>query len=74
LGKIKIQPFSEEILKKAEDKTTELLELYSSDPIFKEVYDEWKNFKSRIRRGASHFCNEYKYLDKQGAIKGRIEK
>jgi len=24
--------------------------------------------------GASQLCNEYKYLDKKGAIKGRIEK
>ena len=29
---------------------------------------------SWYKGGASHFCNEYKYLDKKSAIKGRIEK
>jgi len=42
--------FNNDVLKAAEEQTKVLLELYAEqDPVFKEVYDEWRNFKDKIR-------------------------
>ncbi len=49
-GRIKLVRFSDQILREAQGKTDELLKLYSSNTIFKEVYDEWNSFKNKIRK------------------------
>jgi TRAP-type mannitol/chloroaromatic compound transport system substrate-binding protein len=47
---IQLLPFDDEVLKAAEKETKALLELYAkNDSVFKEIYDEWLNFKDRIR-------------------------
>ncbi|AFY47355.1 TRAP-type mannitol/chloroaromatic compound transport system, periplasmic component [Nostoc sp. PCC 7524] len=49
LGRIKLVRFSDPILQEAENKTNELLKIYSSNAVFKEIYEEWNSFKTRIR-------------------------
>jgi TRAP-type mannitol/chloroaromatic compound transport system substrate-binding protein len=47
---VELLRFSNQILKAAEEQTKQLLDLYAQqDRVFKEVYDEWRNFKERIR-------------------------
>lgn len=47
---VKLRRFDTEILDKAKNTTIELLELYANDAkIFKDIYEEWLNFKSRIQ-------------------------
>ena len=49
-GDITLSKFSPQILQATQTKTQELLEYYASkDDLFKEVYNEWKSFKRRIR-------------------------
>jgi TRAP-type mannitol/chloroaromatic compound transport system substrate-binding protein len=47
---IKLLRFSDDILKAAEEQTKAILDLYAKqDEVFKEVYDEWLDFKDKIR-------------------------
>ena len=47
---VELVQFSSEILKAAQKETETLLNLYAKqDPVFKEIYDEWRNFKEQIR-------------------------
>ncbi|NES67313.1 MAG: ABC transporter substrate-binding protein, partial [Okeania sp. SIO2D1] len=47
---VKFKRFDTNILTKAESTTEELLNLYANqDKEFKDIYEEWLNFKSRIR-------------------------
>lgn len=47
---VELVRFSSEILKAAQKETETLLDLYAKqDPVFKEIYDEWRNFKEQIR-------------------------
>ncbi|NEN88336.1 MAG: ABC transporter substrate-binding protein [Okeania sp. SIO3H1] len=48
---VKLKRFDTNILEKAESTTKELLDLYANqdEEIFKDIYEEWLNFKSRIR-------------------------
>lgn len=49
-GKITLVRFNDKVLQHAQSSTNQLLNIYSSkDEIFKEVYDEWTNFKNMIR-------------------------
>lgn len=49
-GELKVLRFGDEILRAAEAQTKSLLDYYASgNDIFKEVYEEWKNFKEQIR-------------------------
>jgi TRAP-type mannitol/chloroaromatic compound transport system substrate-binding protein len=46
---IELLRFSNDVLKAAEKKTNEVLDLYArQDDVFKEVYDEWRSFKKKI--------------------------
>ncbi len=47
---VELVEFSSEILQAAQKETEKLLNLYARiDPAFKEIYDEWRNFKKQIR-------------------------
>lgn len=47
---VELTRFSKDILKAAEEHTKDVLELYAEqDRVFKEIYDEWSEFKERIR-------------------------
>lgn len=48
---VKLKRFDTNILKKAKSTTKELLDVYANQDkeIFKDIYEEWLNFKSRIR-------------------------
>jgi TRAP-type mannitol/chloroaromatic compound transport system substrate-binding protein len=47
---VELLRFNDDVLKAAEDQTKALLDLYAQqDKVFKEVYDEWRSFKDRIR-------------------------
>ncbi|MFB2894245.1 TRAP transporter substrate-binding protein [Aerosakkonemataceae cyanobacterium BLCC-F50] len=47
---IELVPFNKDVLNNAKQKTNDLLDLYAKqDNVFKEVYDEWRNFKETIR-------------------------
>ena len=48
---VELIKFNDDVMKAAETQTKALLELYASqDRVFKEVYEEWINFKDRIRK------------------------
>ena len=48
---IELLRFSNDVLKAAEKQTNAVLDLYArQDDIFKEVYDEWRSFKKKIRK------------------------
>lgn len=47
---VQLRQFSSAILTAAEEKTKQLLDLYAGqNETFKEVYDEWRNFKEQIQ-------------------------
>jgi TRAP-type mannitol/chloroaromatic compound transport system substrate-binding protein len=47
---VELVEFSSEILQAAQKETEKLLNLYARiDTPFKEIYDEWRNFKKQIR-------------------------
>ncbi|MDX2254006.1 MAG: hypothetical protein NW214_00665 [Pseudanabaenaceae cyanobacterium bins.39] len=47
---IELLQFSDDLIKAAKEQTKELLDLYSRENgVFKEVYEEWRNFRERIR-------------------------
>lgn len=51
---IEILPFDISILEEAKVQTNRILDLQSAqDPVFKEVYDEWKSFRESIRDWSS---------------------
>lgn len=50
VGKMQLVRFSPQILQASQEKTDELLKLYSAaNTTFKEVYEEWNSFKNKIR-------------------------
>ncbi|NEO75202.1 ABC transporter substrate-binding protein [Moorena sp. SIO4G3] len=56
-----VKPFSAEIMQEAEEETNKLLNFYAQgNPLFKEVYDEWRTFKTRIQ-GWHNTVNDYAY-------------
>lgn len=63
-NKIEILRFNDEILQNAKDETNNLFDDYSQNPLFKEVYNEWLDFKARIRRWSnySNYTQTYELL------------
>ena len=47
---VELLRFNEDVLKAAKEETKKLLDLYATNNVvFKEVYDEWRNFKKKIQ-------------------------
>jgi TRAP-type mannitol/chloroaromatic compound transport system substrate-binding protein len=47
---VELLRFNNDVLKAAEEQTRQLLDLYArQDQVFREVYDEWRSFKERVR-------------------------
>ncbi|NES22463.1 MAG: ABC transporter substrate-binding protein [Symploca sp. SIO3E6] len=49
-GQIKVRKFDNSIIKQAKESTNSLLAGYAQDKTFKKVYEEWFDFKERIRK------------------------
>ena len=48
---VELIKFNDDVMKAAEKETKDLLDFYAGqDRVFKEVYEEWINFKDRIRK------------------------
>ncbi len=52
---VELVRFSNDVLKAAEEQTRKLLDLYASqDIVFREVYEEWRSFRDRIREWSKY--------------------